>query len=55
MQAHPTAATGCAVGGATGYTHWSYYKIIKTHKLVERPPHLVEVYRTVKVDSYHYN
>lgn len=40
-----------------GYTPRSYYKIVKTHKLVETPPppRLVEVYRTVKVVSDHCN
>ena len=38
-----------------GYNHTSSYQTVKTHKLVERPPppHLVEVYRTVKVDIYY--
>ena len=40
-----------------GYNHTSSYQTVKTHKLVERPPppHLVEVYRTVKVDIYYCN
>lgn len=38
-----------------GYTSRTFYKTIKTYKLVESPPpaHLVSVYKTVVVDSHH--
>lgn len=54
----PVAPDSCdRICCGRGYTHRSYYKIAKSYKLVESPPppHVVTIYKTVKVDSHHCN